>query len=249
MLLVYLSHTHSLRQRVWWPFGLQLAWTCLEKSSSFPFPCCLDESLASHLPFSGPAWPSHHCFCLEKGWAWVRPIGGTQGVHKWAEEKIYKEKMKLITFQMPQKKKKIQFWVSWVFSPSSVSIFSLCFWNYKQIWLSKWVINCCPKVSVILLYRYLQDTGRAFISSVTCTVPASPVKHQNPAPLTKSSCPKELTAKYESLGNQMVPMIRRTQGKTGTVMISMRSSTVPDLTANYPKWVIGSYKLFYCSNH
>lgn len=155
VLLVYLSHTHSLRQRVWWPFGLQLAWTCLEKSSSFPFPCFLDGSLASHLPFSGPAWPSHHCFCLEKGWAWVRPIGGTQGVLKWVGEKIYKEKMKLLTFQMPQEKKKIQFWASWGFFPIS------CFYVFPLLlklqtdlviqmshWLpvQKWVWSFCAGI-------------------------------------------------------------------------------------------------------
>lgn len=80
-------------------------------------------------------------------------------------------------------------------------------------------LTACPKVNVIPLYRYLQDIGSVLISSLTCTVLASPAKHQNPAPLTKSSCPKEL--KCENSGNQMVPMIRRAQGKTGAGVISM----------------------------
>lgn len=145
MLLVYLSHTPTLRQRVWWPFGLQLAWTCLEKSASFPFLCFLDGSVASHLPLSSPAWVSHHCFCLEKGWAWVTPIGGTQGALKWAGEKnIQRENENNNIPNATGKKKSSSVWVGF-FPPSSVSVFSLCFWNYKEIWLSKRVINCLSK--------------------------------------------------------------------------------------------------------
>lgn len=122
MLLVYLSHTPTLRQRVWWPFGLQLAWTCLEKSASFPFLCFLDGSVASHLPLSSPAWVSHHCFCLEKGWAWVTPIGGTQGALKWAGEKNIQRENENNNIPNATGKKKIKFCVSWVFSP----IFCFC---------------------------------------------------------------------------------------------------------------------------
>lgn len=50
-------------------------------------------------------------------------------------------------------------------------------------------------MNVILLYRYLQDTDSALISSVTWIVLASWARHQNPASLTKSSCPEELTSK------------------------------------------------------
>lgn len=122
MLLVYLSHTPTLRQRVWWPFGLQLAWTCLEKSASFPFLCFLDGSVASHLPLSSPAWVSHHCFCLEKGWAWVTPIGGTQGALKWAGEKNIQRENENNNIPNATGKKKIKFCVSWVFPP----IFCFC---------------------------------------------------------------------------------------------------------------------------
>lgn len=98
------------------------------------------------------------------------------------------------------------------FFPSPVSMFSLCFWNYKQIWLSKWVIDCLSKSECDPSVQVSAGSaGSALISSVACTVPASPAKHQNPPPLTKSSCPKEPTVKYETLGNQMVSVIRRAQ--------------------------------------
>lgn len=108
-------------------------------------------------------------FLSGEGWAWVRPIGGTQGILKWAGEKIYKEKMKLITFQMPQEKK-IQFWVSRVFSHLLFLYFPSAFEITNRSGYPNESFTACPKVIVILLYRYLQDTGSALISSVFCTV-------------------------------------------------------------------------------
>lgn len=111
-------------------------------------------------------------------------------------------------------------------------------------------LTACPKVSVILLYRYLQDTGNALISSFACTVSASPAKHQNPSLLTKSCCPKELTSKVWSFRQSDGTSDQKSTGeKLGQWWSAWWSSTAPDLRANSQKWSIGSYKLPYCSHH
>lgn len=112
--------------------------------------------------------------------------------------------------------KKIQFWVSCIFSHLLFLYFPSAFEITNRSGYPNESLTACPKVNVILLYRYLQDIGSASISSVTCTVLASPTKHQNPALLIKSSCPKEL--KCETSGSQMD---QRSTGEGWDRVISM----------------------------